>query len=90
MAKAVLAVKVAHKVASKVAQMGKIIAKAVLPGINRVAHKVVSKADLVVKAMVKTVIPETMVLHQTFKMVAGTAVHLIKVANTKPSALIPS
>lgn len=73
--------------------MGKITAMADLPEINKAAHEVVSRADLVDKAMakvVKVVIPEIMAPHQTSKTVAGTAVHLIKAANTKPSALIPS
>ena len=86
MAKVALVVKVAHKVISKVAQMGKITAKAVLLGINRV----VSKVALAAKAMAKVVHPGTTVLHQTSKTVAGTAVHLIKVANASPLDLIPS
>ena len=90
MAKGALVVKVAHKVISKVAQMDKITAKVDLPEINRVAHRAVSKADQMVKAMVKAVLPGTMVLHRTSKTVAGMAVHLIKVVDVKPLALIPS
>ena len=86
MAKAVLVVKVAHKVVSKVAQMGKITAKAVLPEINRV----VSRVALAAKAMTRVALPVIMEPLQTSKTVAGTAVHLIKVVNTKSSALIPS
>ena len=80
-AKVVLVDKVAHRVVSKVAQMGKITAKADLPGINIVAHRAVSKVDLVAKAMVKVVLPEIMEPLQTSKTVAGTAVHPTKVVN---------
>ena len=54
------------------------------------AAKAVSKVELMAKIVAMVVLPGITVLHQTFKMVAGTAVHLIKVANVKPLVLIPS
>ena len=57
------------------------------------AAKAVSKVDQMGKIMakaVKAVLPGITVLHQTFKTVAGTAVHLIKVVNVKSLTLISS
>lgn len=54
------------------------------------AAKAISKVDLMAKIVAMADLPETMVLHQTSKTVAGTAVHLIKVANVNPLVSIPS
>ena len=77
MAKAVLAVKMAHKETSKVAQMGKIMAMAA----HLEPNKAASKADQTIPVITKAVLPGITVLHQTFKTVAGTAVHPTKVVN---------
>lgn len=54
------------------------------------AAKAISKVDLMAKIVAMVVLPGTTVLHQTFKTVARTAVHLIKVANVNPLVSIPS
>ena len=66
--------------------MGKIMAMAA----HLEPNKAASKADQTIPVITKVVLPRTTVLHRTSKTVAGTVVHLIKVVNVRPLALIPS
>ena len=77
------------------ARLIKIMVKTIMPKVKvtlvvKVALRKINKVIQMDQIITKAALPETMVLHQTFKMVAGTAVHLIKVVDVKPLALIPS